>query len=92
MKKNFLFGILFIAILTINFISFSETYVNDQSLASIVQNAKADEENGTKDTKCAGSECDAANGYFYKTETLSDGSRICCGIRTETDRGCKESM
>lgn len=42
MKKNFFFGILFIAILTINFISFSETNVSDQSLRSIMQNAKAD--------------------------------------------------
>jgi len=52
---------------------------------------QAQAENGTTTTQCNGSACEGANGMFYKTDTKDNGVRICCGVTTETDRGCKTS-
>lgn len=42
-------------------------------------------------TNCQGLKCENANGLWYKTWTKADGTRICCGTSSTTDRGCKES-
>jgi hypothetical protein len=69
-----------------------EKRIKALTLKSISLWSTAQAENGTPETKCNGSACDYVNGNYYVTSTnTTTGDRICCGLASETNRGCKTS-
>lgn len=94
MKKKIVFSLglmVLVAIFCSNIKLCHEASLKTITLNSIGLWSTAQAENGTTTTKCQGTECDYANGHYYKTWTKNDGSIICCGTSTTTDRGCKTS-
>lgn len=79
-----------IAISIVNVTITNKDLDNSLSLSFLGSLALAQDEESV--TSCNGLACDDANGYHYKSAFISEtGQKICCGISSESDRGCKQS-
>ena len=95
MKKKILFGLCLFTIsvvLIFNVAIATNGSNSGLSLDSLGFCFQAQAENGSTDTQCNGTQCMDVNGLHYRT-AINTGTleRTCCGICTESDRGCKSS-
>jgi len=95
MKNKILssFGVVIIVVLLVfNVVIATNESNSELSLTSLNLFFLAQAENGTTTTQCNGSACMDVNGLHYTT-AINTGTQVrtCCGLATESDRGCKNS-
>lgn len=92
MKKKILGGVAIFTIAALLAFNASLTTKGSNSGISLKSLSFCTQALAENSVLCIGDECQYINGNYYATSTnTTTGERICCGIASASDRGCRQS-